>query len=409
METKDYWFALKSHVYVEHKENKMLLYDTQSGNRIETTFKKAISLINGLYLPENLGVICINKEMLNPTETTFIQEVLDKDMGDLTDVEQMLQKPVRLVPILNLQKDIDKFAERENIAAFLGKDVSKYLQEVNIYLNDTCQLSCKSCKDYYKQFHCCSTTDRKNELSLELLNGIIEQLRYLPIGIINLSGGNIYQYKFLKELANMPIPQDKVHCYIHYKNYRSHEFIDLLKLEILVNFPVDESVLQQTQNLVNTERAKWHFLIETEQQYHEMERLISKLQIEKQDIHPFFTGQNLDFFEDNIFLNKEDIFFKTFQMREIFRNQKLNSNYFGTLHILPNGTVKANMNTTSLGNIQIDEILNIAYKELIENTAWRVIRDMQPCCDCIYQFICPPPSDYERVIKRCNLCEIERS
>ena len=36
MESGNYWFALKSHVYVELKEKNILLYDTKSGSRIET-------------------------------------------------------------------------------------------------------------------------------------------------------------------------------------------------------------------------------------------------------------------------------------------------------------------------------------------------------------------------------------
>jgi hypothetical protein len=36
MKIKDYWFSLKSHIYVAFKNEKMLLYDTQNGNHIET-------------------------------------------------------------------------------------------------------------------------------------------------------------------------------------------------------------------------------------------------------------------------------------------------------------------------------------------------------------------------------------
>jgi len=95
-------------------------------------------------------------------------------------------------------------------------------------------------------------------------------------------------------------------------------------------------------------------------------------------------------------------------MREIFRNQKLNSNFFGILHILPDGSVKANMNAETLGNIKRDTVLDLIYKELIDNTAWRKVRNERPCTDCIYHFICPAPSNYEKAIGRQNLCRIKQ-
>ena len=51
MESKKYWFALKSYVYVEFKEKNVLLYDTNHGNRIESAQEKVITLIKRLYEP----------------------------------------------------------------------------------------------------------------------------------------------------------------------------------------------------------------------------------------------------------------------------------------------------------------------------------------------------------------------
>ncbi len=77
------------------------------------------------------------------------------------------------------------------------------------------------------------------------------------------------------------------------------------------------------------------------------------------------------------------------------------------LHLLPHGEIKANMNTRTIGNIKEDELVDIIQKELIQNTAWRKIRDSHPCNECIYQFICASPSNYEEIIGRNNLCHID--
>ncbi|GHU72680.1 hypothetical protein FACS189413_16100 [Bacteroidia bacterium] len=278
--------------------------------------------------------------------------------------------------------------------------------EVNIYLNDSCGKKCVSCKDYCKQIHCCTATTSNKELTIEDLETIFQQMKYSFVGKVNILGGNILENKeILKKLSDSD--KDILHIYLHYENYKKNEFIDYHNLEFIVNFPVNETVFKNVSSTINKEKTTFHFIIENEEQYAETEELINQLGIEKYDVQPFFTGENLDFFCGNIFMDKEDIFSKTLSIREIFRNQKLNSNSFGTLHILPDGTVKANMNTQSLGNIKTDTLLNLIYKEMLDNTAWRKVRDSQPCSECIYQFICPAPSDYERAIGKPNLCHIK--
>ena len=408
MEKKGFWFALKSNVYVEFKEKRILLYDTKFGENIETEQEENIALIVRLYEPENLGVILIQDE-LQTDVGVFIHEIIDKKMGDLINIKENLPKPVRLVPILNLQKDIDKHRQHEDKRIFLGKNISKYLLEINIYLNATCENTCKECMNYNKQIHCCTTNNAKEELSVENLQVIFEQLHYFPIKKINILGGNILKYVHLEELCRLSALYPKVlHLYMHYENYQKHKLIDSQQLELIVTFPIKRKKFQEIWQVVERENTQLHLIVEDEEQYYMAENLLGSFNIEKYEIHPFFNGRNLSFFEKSIFLNKEDIFSKVISMREIFRNQKLNSNFFGTLYILPDGSVKANINTSILGNIGTDKILDIIYQELTVNTAWRVVRNSQPCSECIYQFFCPAPSDYERAIGQNNLCQLKQ-
>ncbi|WP_044265453.1 TIGR04150 pseudo-rSAM protein [Bacteroides timonensis] len=408
MKAKNYWFALKSYVYVEFKEKNILIYDTKHGNRIEAVQAKVITLIKEMYKPGNLGVIPIsNKLQSDPYIRNFIQEVIDKEMGDLMDTEHFPNKPVRLIPTLSLQKDIDRHIEYEDKVAFIGKDISKYLTEVNVYLNSICDKSCKHCAGYCKQIHCCTTNNPGIELPIEQVRSLLEQLRYSPVNTINLYGGDILSYSYLNELQLLASSYPKtLHFYTHHKNYRENEFVDSQLLELIITFPMDGNHFHELWKQIKDKQSKLHFIVEDEQQYYDSARLINEYNIKEYSIHPYYTGENIHFFEDNIFLNKEEIFYKALQMREIFRNQKLNSNSFGTLYVLPDGTVKANMNTAVLGNIAEDDILDIIYKELIENTAWRTIRNSHPCDQCIYQFMCPAPSNYERAIGKNNLCHI---
>lgn len=84
----------------------------------------------------------------------------------------------------------------------------------------------------------------------------------------------------------------------------------------------------------------------------------------------------------------------------------MNTNFFGNLYVFSDSKVYANPNAKCLGNIKEDLLLDLIHKELIENSAWRKTRNEKPCSDCIYQYLCPPISNYELVIGKSNLCNV---
>jgi pseudo-rSAM protein len=245
-------------------------------------------------------------------------------------------------------------------------------------------------------------------LCVEEIENIFRQILYSSVGKINISGGNIFQYQDLERLKKLfDSFSETIHCYFHYENFKVNILPDSLKLELIVNFPLDEVAFKNAWYSINKKNTTVHFIIEDEEQYAKVDYLADKFFIEKYNVQSFFTGENMDFFSGNIFLDKEDIFTKTLSIREIFRSQKLNSNFFGSLFVLPDGSVKANMNCQSIGNIKTDNLLNLIYKEMLENTAWRKIRDEKPCADCLYQYLCPSPSNYGTAIGKPDLCHIK--
>lgn len=94
-------------------------------------------------------------------------------------------------------------------------------------------------------------------------------------------------------------------------------------------------------------------------------------------------------------------------IKDIFANQAVNLYDFGKFNIMPNGDVYANVNHPSLGNIDTHSIQEIVKKEVDEGKSWFRIRTQAPCTDCVYQWLCPPPSDYEIVIGCPNLCHVK--
>ena len=89
-------------------------------------------------------------------------------------------------------------------------------------------------------------------------------------------------------------------------------------------------------------------------------------------------------------------------------HQKLNIQDFGKLTVMADGQIYANVNHEAIGNIK-DTPHAIVYREITEGHSWLRIRDNKPCCECIYQWLCPTPSHYEDVIGKQNLCNIVNS
>jgi len=75
---------------------------------------------------------------------------------------------------------------------------------------------------------------------------------------------------------------------------------------------------------------------------------------------------------------------------------------------MPDGDVFANVNHSALGNVKTHSIFEIVYKEIIQGKSWLNIRNQEPCNNCIYQWLCPPPSEYEILIGQPNLCHIKQ-
>lgn len=404
-----YWFYLESHIYVSFKSNEILLYDTHTGKSMIVKSAPCIQLVNDIYEDGSLGSIELEQSVLLEHDIQdFVNSVVNNGMGKLISHDEAPLKPVILLPILSLNFDVEKFEDKENADLFLARDISKYLLDVNIIMNNSCEQQCPHCKNYCKQFFCCSKEQTSKCLLEESLTSLLRQISYFPVRTINITGGNIYDYKYLEafDVSNED-GKKAFNFYIHYENYKENTCIDNQKLHLIVNAPLNTSRLKEVDSLVKGKDVKYHLIIENEEQYEELESAMTDLGIDDFEIHPYYNGMNLSFFEENVYLSEEDIIANPISMREIFRNQKLNANSFGSLYILPDGSIKANLNEQVIGHLDKDRIIDVISSEMKLNTAWRQVRSSEPCKNCVYQYLCPPPSNYEKALNRQNLCCVQ--
>ena len=62
MEYRDYWDALNLNIYIEFKEKRILLYNTETREYLESSDSGTISLVSELYNLENLGIAFFDKK-----------------------------------------------------------------------------------------------------------------------------------------------------------------------------------------------------------------------------------------------------------------------------------------------------------------------------------------------------------
>lgn len=112
-------------------------------------------------------------------------------------------------------------------------------------------------------------------------------------------------------------------------------------------------------------------------------------------------------FEQYIYTCKEDITVCSYDKKDIFAHQVMNSNYWGRLSVFPDGSVYSNINNPPVGTIK-DTIYDLIIKEMKNRSAWRLTRDVTPeCAKCLHRYLCPPPSNYGFVIGKFNLCHLK--
>jgi pseudo-rSAM protein len=405
-ENNKYWIFIEPTTYGCNKGGGWLLYNTMNGAHYTSKEAEVLTVLNELYNWKNLGVTLISGKAIleNAALLKFVEEMQEKKLGGISSVTDTKSKPIRLLPLLNFQKDVDKL--KLNKVNSSGKDVAKYLLELNLYLNNVCNQSCALCNVYNKQHTCCSANSDINEyFSPQQLERVVNQIASTNITTLNILGGDILLHPEIEQIANI-LQRVKSICQIwmNYKNVSYTSLFEGFTYTVTIAFPIEKLCIHNAIKNLNVLNTLYLFFITSEDDYEKAISVVNAYPEIRYKIFPIFEGNNLDFFQKVVFVNEEDILENSIPLRKIFAHQKMNTNFFGSLTILPNGEVKANINTKAIGNVKENSLLELVHTELLENTSWRRIRDSEPCTQCNLQYLCPSPSNLEIAIGRPNLC-----
>ena len=380
-ETTNYWFKIEPYVHISIVNSNVLLYNTFDGSFIESKDIEIVKLLKETLLKENCGVVLLTAERYNLDNIRkFIMELRAKYMGDIIDIELSKSKPVQIMPFTSLVNTQELF-KKQNFPT--GKKILEYLSEISIYV------------DY--------------NTNIMDLNSFLKSLP--NISTVNIIGNlkDVAHYKELLLVLDQFPSLKKITC--NYSNVISlqPEFVNNFSYSILINYPIDISKWNYSRRLLLNQSIPFECIFEVTSMdnYSQINKFIEEFGIEKHQLKPVYTGDNIDFFKENVFLTKDDILSTPLSISDFFINQSMNIFDFGKIAIMSNGDIYANVNYPILGNIHTHSIYEIISKELEEGRSWLRIRNQAPCNTCLYQWFCPSPSNYEIAIGRPNLCHVK--
>lgn len=388
-----------------YKENQILLYNTLDKKAVKMEVDETLRSIAEELVKEK--IVPIHDDVLKyPSISHFIHILRDSFNGDVLSIADGQVIPAIFHPIINNQRAFERLMKVDKIN--IDNQVMNYLEEVYVYVNGN------GGKEAYPSFlQVPSYMYQTENIDGNSLVNWLDSIHDKQINQLNLLGGDVLTHPYYNEIFK--VAKQKSHeIILHYRyDLFKAEYIQVLdeidKLVLIIPMHfVSETVLKEKVSaLQDCLNIQWLFLINSEDEYLHAEALCEQYRIDNYMFKPIFNGKNLSFFEDFIFMDETEILGLQPTKREIYANQTINRNEFGRITVLPNGDIYANPNKNRLGTIYEDRMHDIIFKEMNEGASWLNIRKEQPCCGCIYQWLCPSPSHYEDVIGKPNLCHVK--
>jgi len=396
-----YWITLFPETFLWLKNDDGFIYNSK--NFLSFHFKldsyvRIKEICVELLITDNLYTASLrNSDIECDKVKKWINSVIGIHAGYLTS--SLEKKPVSLKPILKLLNDVDYYTWDHFRGA--GGNIIQNLHELTFYINN----SGWGNNSYFKQ----TIFPIKNcaELEPKKIISFIRNSKNLFLSNINLVG-NIFTYRNYQELLLDDIPIT-IHLTMH--DFENHiqqitetQWPDNIRFNILFyskcNFSLEDFQSVNTSlsiTVIVTSEVEYNLFFEIFEGYHIHNDAT---------IIPIYNGKNIDFFKAHVFADQNEFSTISLTKRDIFMRQTLNISHFGKLIILPDNHVYANVNELPLGTID-NSPYSLVYKELTEGKSWLKIREDLPCRDCIYQWLCPSPSNYETIIGRHNLCNFK--
>lgn len=397
-----YILNINEYTFIWRKNNIGLVYNTKNYKSFTFSNQGLVkSVCDKLDILDNLYTVIVDH--------TYSADKLFKEwINNLTSINSASlslyideeNKSVSLKPVLRIQNDIESIIGKKSY-----REIIDCLYELTIHLSGLDIELYKN--DYFKQFP--YPTSNKSILNYHDLSRF---LRYIPNKknvCLNFIGDFISYPNIEKIIDTLNARDNNVNFYFILDDICEKLNIYnplIFKHNSIVLCDIENNMIDKITYLENTNlNIKYKFILKDENDFDILKNVLPLLS-SSYDIIPVYTKDNYDFFVENVFLNSSDLKKIKLNKRNIFANQALNTNFFGKLEILPDGSIWDNLNLNKIGKIE-DDFWKLALRFFNEKGAWFYNRKQEPCSNCLYQWLCPSPSNYELVTGKTNLCHVE--
>lgn len=402
------WIILESYVYVHKTISGAILYNTLNYESYCTENTSELFLIGQLL--ENDYSVHLNDEDVNWNEIRNLNNWLKNTFsGDYIDDKIIKCKPIVIKPQLYVKHNL---LDLKTDDLLWGKNLNQSLNELVIYVNGSCQNNCKGCNSMYKQFLYCKK-EGIGEMGIDYIDSLFKQLKGTSLKTVYVVGGNVLEYTCLNELLRL-LPKYDYHfvfC-LNIDNVSDISIMELFHIDhtrMHIWVPLN-SLNELTVQKIRQIRRKYSdiisisYIIENESEYSLLED--AGVYDDNDKMIPFYNGNNTSFFESDVYLTKGEILSTRCTMDNILSKGVFNLNYFGKLIVDCDKKVYTSMNLNCLGEIISPESFWAVLINAVKPTSgWRLLRkDMKECKNCLFNFLCPPVSDYELVMNTNQLC-----
>jgi len=398
------WLVIEPYIHGVVKKNDVLLYNTV--NKLYIVYRESpeiAEIMRQLLDSQNGYVVRLSAEKLaSPVVRRFIAELRKKFMGDLHDPQWSQSKPFNIFP-----GPVIKRAKNT---------LENHLREITFHLNTTDHPDLKPFKEAYRQFPFPKyTAGSCQTLSLEIIQTIAVQIKSLPFATINFVGTGLFEKQLFGQLTaifkDSPFKR-KFHVPLNQLMFPTDMRLGKLdQLCLYITFPLAQAQLDflhsvSIKNAKNS-RIECNFVVRDSLEVEKAMEIIAGMSFGQTFFKPFMNGKNMQFFREHVFISEEDIRASRPTQNQIFSRLTMNENDYGKLTVLPGGDVYANLNDELLGNTSHQTIIDLVEKEVAGGKSWMRRRPlMEPCTGCLYQFLCPPISNYEIRLQQYNFCHI---
>jgi len=391
-----YWLTIYADTFLWIKNDKVLAYNSKNGKSVKSIAnEQIIKICLKLLELKNLYTIEISEYESDKNVNKWVRSLIKIGAAAINKICNADEKPVSFIPHLRVQYNKAYYQYEHNNG--IGGSIINNLHEISIYING----SSYGDQNTYKQtlFPLNVDYNINTEKMLYFLSGCKNP--YLKqINII----GNIFNLNDYSHMINVINKFDVRICiYITYNDFVENiDYVNTFKFRNLHFVILINSELVDMDKKKNIYKYNKQFIITNSEEISNSRITINS----RNNIVPYYNIKNIDFFKTHVFTDLNELKNLGLSKRDIFIRQALNIHDFGKLTVMPDGKVFANVSEDALGTID-DYAYDIVYKEFTSGKSWFNIRNQKPCSDCVYQWLCPSPSNYERAIGRPNLCHIK--